>query len=139
MFGFPPKVLVSIRKRMKNVVTYLPSDDYDDLYKLVKEKKMYTETFNGDKVETKMWIQDGKLMSQMKGDLRIKQIKPISKLDISELTPTSGFAKSVSYLVKEKGVPLEVANGLLLQMYHQMGIPKSVEVPQKILDSVKKV
>lgn len=122
---------------LKGVITYLPNRDYDDLYKTVKLKKNYSEIFTGDTVETKMWIQDGKLMSQMKGDLRIKQIKSIREMDTENITPSSGFAKAVEYLVKEKGLPFEGASEFLLQFYGANKIPKSFELPKDLLNAVR--
>ena len=124
---------------MHQVVTYLPNRDYDDLYKTAKSHKIYSEIFNGDPVETKMWIQDGKLLSQMKGDLRIKQIKPLREMNPEKLTPESGFAKSVMYLVNQRGIPFEVASNILLQLYAQFKISKEMELPKSMMDSIQKV
>jgi hypothetical protein len=122
---------------MPEVITYLPQRDYEDLYKTVKRKQIYSETFTGDSVETKIWLQDGKLMSQMKGELRIKQIKPLSKMETEGLSAESGFAKSVEYLVKEKGFPFEGASEFLLHIYGSQKIPKFVELPKEMLDAVR--
>lgn len=121
---------------MKQVITFFPDDQYNDLYKTVKGKKIYEEKFGGDSVATKMWIQDGKLMSQMKGELLIKQIKPLSEMaSTDEFTAVSGFAKSVEYLHKVKGVPYEIACSFLLDFYNQNGFSKALEMPHQFLDN----
>lgn len=120
---------------MEPVITYLPDRDFTDLYKTVKQKKYYSEQFGGDPVETKMWIQDGRLMSQMKGDLRIKQIKSVKEMNPEGLVAISGFAKSVQYLVS-KGFPFGVASEILLRLYAEQKIPKSFELPTQVMDSM---
>ena len=84
-----------------------------------------------------MWLKDGNLMSQMKGELRIKQIKPLSEMVTEGLSAESGFAKSVEYLVKEKGFPFEGASEFLLHIYGSQKIPKFVELPKEMLDAVR--
>lgn len=121
---------------MDSVITYLPNRDYDDLYATVKLKQRYSERFGSDSVDTQMWMHDGKLLSQMKGELLIKQIKPMREMNIAGLTGASGFAKSVLYLVNTKGLPFEQTSEFLLHLYSTQKIPKWVELPTHILDSM---
>jgi hypothetical protein len=124
----------------KEVITFLPDAEYTDLYKLVKKKGRYSETFWPDKVETQMWINNGKLMSQLKGDLRIKQILPTSKMNEyvgDSYKSASGFALSVSYIQEKFGMPISVASQLMIDIYKQHGIPKEVSIPYEILEKIQ--
>ncbi len=124
----------------KEVITFLPDPEYEDLYKLVKKKGTYSETFWPDKVETKMWINNGKLMSQMKGDLRIKQIMPTSRMEEhvgDSYKGASGFALSVSYIQEKFDMPISVASQMMIDIYRQHGIPKEVSIPHEILEKLQ--
>lgn len=127
--------------KQKQVITFLPDEEYEPLYKLVKQKGRYSEVFWPDKVETKMWIQDGKLMSQMKGDLHIKQILPNSKMNEfmggERFIGESGFSKSIQFIQERDNLPIAVASRMMLEIYRQFNIPKSVELPREILNSLK--
>lgn len=127
--------------QQKQVITFLPDEEYEPLYKLVKKKGRYSEVFWPDKLETKMWIQDGKLMSQMKGELLIKQILPTKKMDEfmggERFIGESGFSKSVQFIQERDNLPIAVASRMMLELYRRYNIPKGVELPRELLDSLK--
>ena len=123
------------------MITFLPDEEYEPLYKLVKKKGRYSEVFWPDKVETKMWILDGKLMSQMKGDLHIKQILPTSKMDEfmggERFIGESGFSKSVQFIKDRDNLPIAVASRMMIEIYKRFDIPKDVELPRELLNKLK--
>jgi len=125
----------------KQVITFLPDEDYEKIFETVKRKGRYSEVFWPDKVETKMWLHGGKLMSQMKGELLIKQILPNSKMDEimgnEKFIGESGFSQSVEYIKNKFHLPLSVASRMMMELYKMHGIPKQVALPKKILDSLE--
>lgn len=121
------------------VITLLPDEEYEDLYRKVKETKgRYAETLWPDKVETEMWISNGKLMSRMKGELLIKQILPNSQMPRSESSwePSSGFSKSIQYIMDRDNLPFNLVSQMMMQLYKQYNIPKDVELPKTMLDKI---
>lgn len=117
----------------KEVLTCLPDSDYHDLYKLVKRKGRHVETFCQDTEPTTFWISNGHLYSRLKGSPYLKKVLPISKMPTT-YEPASGLGKALDYLMKKHNRPINEVLPIVMYYYSMNQIPKSVEIPQEILD-----
>lgn len=126
----------------KEVKTLLPDDEFfalrDELMHR-KGRRKY-ERFAGDEHATKMWMtNDGRILSQMPPEDFVKEIVP-SSMGMAGLQnghANSGFAKSVQRFAELNGAPVHVAASVLIKFYGHNEIPKTIELPDEILQKFK--
>lgn len=126
----------------KEVKTLLPDDEFfalrDELMRR-KGRRKY-ERFAGDEHSTKIWLtDDGRILSQMPPEDYIKEIIPTSMgmATLQNSRANSGFAKTVQRFAELNGAPGHVAASVLIKFYNRQGIPKTVELPDEILQKFK--
>ena len=111
----------------------MPDEDFKKLKEDLQKAKGHTitEVLGDDEVPTIMWLHGNKVMTRMKDELQMKEMKPFSQMDtrVFQQSQVGRFAK---WLETEKGVPTDVAVDMALQVYNKFTIPIDTPIPEHI-------